>query len=207
MSKTLVIIGAGGHARVVADCAEQTKIYDDIFFIDDSYPTRKSNGNWPIKAMVDEWRYFLNKAEFIVALGDNHTRLFLSQELKKASAKLATIIHPKATVSEHAKIGDGCAVLANAAINIGANVGDACIINTNATVEHDCQLHHGVHISPNASLAGQVIIGECCWLGINACVIQCLEITKNVTIGAGSVVIKSIDTSGTYVGSPARKSS
>lgn len=205
MSKTLIIIGAGGHARVVADCAEQSKMYDEIFFIDDSYPARKINAKWPIKAMADAWDYYINEAEFIVALGDNNARLSLSQKLKKASAKLATITHPKAVISEYTKIGEGTVVLANAVINIGAEIGNACIINTNATIEHDCQLNDGVHISPNASLAGQVTIGECCWLGLNACVIQCVNISKNVIVGAGSVVTKNIEIPATYVGSPAKR--
>jgi UDP-3-O-[3-hydroxymyristoyl] glucosamine N-acyltransferase len=91
-----------------------------------------------------------------------------------------------------------------AVVNAFSFIGKSCIVNSNAVVEHDCHLGAGVHISPNASLAGSVKVGCCSWICIGSNVRQSVTITDNVIIGAGSLVIRNINISGTYIGTPAR---
>ncbi|MGJ8692041.1 MAG: acetyltransferase [Thalassotalea sp.] len=208
MAKKLVIIGAGGHGRVVADCAEALGCYQEIIFLDDCITDKKrpktTNGHWQIVGSVAQWPEYLSTADFIVAFGDNSLRLAVINQLLAGGAKLISLIHPAAVVSKHANIAAGCVVFAGAVINIGASLGYGVIVNTLASIDHDCDIAAGVHISPNVSLAGGVKVGALSWLGIGAVVIQYLALTENCQLGAGTVVVKNIDVAGTYVGSPAR---
>lgn len=139
---SLAIIGAGGHGRVVADCAEQTGQYNNIFFLDDSFTDRKNNALWEIKGPVSEWNKFSQEADFIVALGNNTLRADILKHLQDFKVSIATLVHPTASISPHSELGQGVVVFANAVINIGSKIADGCIINTNATVDHDLSLIH-----------------------------------------------------------------
>ena len=103
------------------------------------------------------------------------------------------------------EIGQGTVVMANAVINAGARIGAHCIINTSAVVEHDNRIADFVHISVGAKLAGTVSVGKRSWVGIAACVSNNIHICDDCMIGAGAVVIKDIEESGTYVGVPVKK--
>ena len=208
MADKLVIIGAGGHGRVVGDCAEVIGNYQEIVFLDDCLTDterpRAENAHWPIVGEVAQWPEYLACADFIVAFGNNQLRLDIINQLLAAGANVVSLIHPTAVLSKHIEIGQGSVVFAGAVINIGTRIGKGCIINTLASIDHDCDIAEGVHISPNASLAGGVKVGRLSWLGIGATVIQYLTISDNCQLGASTVVIKNITSSGTYVGSPAR---
>lgn len=200
----LIIIGAGGHGRVVADCAFTTGKYQEIAFLDDCYPQRKENAIWPIIGKVSEFGQYLNEAVFVVAFGNNKLRQTIQSQLKSTNATIVSVIHPHSVISTRATIGLGSVVCANTTINIGANVGEGCIINTGSTIEHDCVIGEFVHISPNAALAGGITIGDLSWLGINSTIIECLTIAPNTQIGAGAVVINNTEKNSLYVGNPAK---
>ena len=208
-NKRLLIIGAGGHGRVVADCAESLNQYDDIAFLDDCYdesdPESQFSSHWSILGKVDVWPAYLVGTDFIIAFGRNDLRLRIQNDLKQGGGNIITLIHPSAVISQYAKIGVGTVVFAGAVINLDTTLGEACIVNTSASIDHDCTVGHGVHISPNVSVAGGVTIGELSWLGIGCTIIQYLNIAPNCQMGAGTVVIKDITEPGLYVGSPARK--
>jgi sugar O-acyltransferase (sialic acid O-acetyltransferase NeuD family) len=200
----LVIIGAGGHGRVVADCAQQIGHHQKIMFLDDCYNERNMNAHWPIEGQVNTWSEYLTCADFIVAFGHNALRLQWHQKLLDSKANIISLIHPQAIISQHTELGLGCVVFAGAVINIGSRIGQACIINTSACIDHDADIADAVHVSPNASLAGQVSIGEKSWVGINATVIQCIVIAENCQIGAGAVVVSNTHADALYVGVPAK---
>lgn len=202
-----MIIGAGGHGRVVADCAEQTGAYTKIEFLDDCFDERKNNAHWPIIGKSEQFKNYLASHDFIVAFGSNELRMSWLEKLQTNNADITTLIHPSATISPHAKIGKGTVIFAGAVVNIGSEIGNGVIINTSANIDHDNVIENGVHISPNASLAGQVTVGEKTWIGIGATVIQCQAITANCQIGAGAVVINNIEVPGIYVGIPAKQKS
>ncbi len=202
----LLIIGAGGHGKVVADAALEAGLWDEIVFLDDAWPEKKHNGHWDVHGRVNqfsEWRRRCTHA--VVAIGNNQLRMELQAKLDAAGFALATIVHPSAQVSRFAKLGSGSVVFANAVVNVGAEVGDAAIINTAATIDHDCRLGHGVHVSPGGHLGGGVTVGEFSWVGIGAAIRHCIVIGTNVTIGAGAVVVSDIEDNITAVGSPARQ--
>jgi len=203
--KRLAILGAGGHGRVVADAAEASAEWQEIVFFDDAWPERTHSGPWPI--VGDQAALLGRCGEFdglVVGVGANRVRLAHTQALSAAGARLATIIHPRATISRHASVEPGSVIFAGAVVNIGAHIGRACIINTAATVDHDCQLADGVHVSPGANLAGGVTVGTCSWIGANAGVRQQISIGAHAVIGVGAVVVSSLPDGVTAVGNPAR---
>ena len=203
MKRALAIVGAGGHAHVVADCAEALG-WDRIEFFDDQ-PDRSLPGPWTragdVRALTDRVGDFDG---VIVGVGANRPRLVLHRSLTALGAAAAVLIHPQATVSKHARIGAGTVILAGAVVNFGAVVGEACIINTGATVDHDDHLADGVHLSPGAHLAGQVAVGECSWVGIGASVREGVRIGSSVRLGAGAALIADAPDGVDMVGVPAR---
>lgn len=201
----LLIVGAGGHGKVVADAALETGEWDEIVFLDDAWPEKQKNGSWNIHGKIDHlagWR--TRCADAVVAMGNNRLRVELQSRLIAAGFEMATIIHPSAQVSRFAKLGMGCVVFANAVVNVDAVIGEAAIINTAATIDHDCRLGKGVHVAPGANLGGGVSVGDFSWIGIGAAVRHYIAIGGNVTVGAGAVVVSNIKDDVTAVGMPAR---
>ena len=157
---------------------------------------------FPVLGKICEAEQYKNTCEFVIAIGSNAIREKIAEQY---NMKWATLVHPTATIGIDVDIEDGTVVMANAVINSSTRIGKHCIINTGAIVEHDNILEDYVHIAPNASLAGAVNIGEKTWVGIGASVKNNVSICDNCLIGAGGVVIKSIETCGTYAGVPVRK--
>lgn len=204
MNKKIVIIGASGHGKVVANIAKLNE-YEEILFIDDD--TSKINcGDYLVigtSNKIDE--LIAQDYGFIVSIGNNEIRKKIYELLLIKNARLVTLIHPSAVIDESVSIGDGTVIMANVVINSNTVIGNACIVNTASSVDHDCIIKDYVHISPGVNIAGTVTIGYCTWIGIGTEISNNIEITDNSIIGAGSVVIKDILNEGTYVGAPVRK--
>ncbi|NQZ23886.1 MAG: acetyltransferase [Colwellia sp.] len=203
--KKLIIIGAGGHGRVVADCAQQQGKYSQIVFLDDCFYERKENSEWQVVGSVKDFPQYIDEADFIVAFGNNHLRKEILDQLKKAKASIVSLIHPSAVVSPHTFIGKGVVVFANAVINIGASIADGCIINTAATVDHDCELHQCIHVSPGANIAGGVHIAQLSWIGIGSTIVEYITLADNTQVGAGAVITQSTQANSLYLGVPAKR--
>jgi len=201
--KKLLVIGAGGHGKVVVDTAQETGQWNEICFLDDD--VNKKNALCKIIGAVNRLPDFLAEfSEVIVAIGDNKKRKQLLAWASELGYAIATIIHPRAFVSKFASVEKGVVIFAQAAINADSKIGFGGIINTSSTIEHDCVLGACVHISPNAVLAGGVKINEQSWIGAGSSVIEGVEIGVNVIIGAGSVVINDVVDNVIAVGNPAR---
>lgn len=199
----LVIVGASGHGRVVADIARKNG-YVDIAFLDDN-PATESCGDYQVVGRCKEaLRY--RSSDFIVAIGNAGVRRKIQTELSEMGLHVVSLIHPAAVVASEVKIGIGTVVMAGAVINPCTEIGQGCIINTCASVDHDCRIGDYVHVSVGAHVAGTVIIGDNTWIGAGATVSNNIEIVEDCMIGAGAVVVKSIEESSTYIGIPARKS-
>lgn len=200
MYNRLVIVGAGGHGKVIADIALKNG-YKDICFVDDN--TIGECMGFPIigKCCDLEW-LSVGKTEFVIAVGDNETRKRIAES---HDVNWVTLIHPSAQIGANVSIEHGTVIMAGAVVNACASIGWHCIINTCAVVEHDNALDDYVHISPSASLGGTVHIGECTHIGIGATVINNINICSNCRIGAGAVVVKDITEKSTYIGVPASK--
>lgn len=201
MSEKVVIIGASGHGKVVADIIHSSG--DSVLgFLDDNKELPDEIWGIPVLGGV---KTYLNypQAKFVIAIGNVEIRETISKKVNINS--WYTAIHPNAVISElDTHIDEGTVVMANAVINPGACIGKHCIINTGAIVEHDNTIEDYVHVSVGAKLAGNVHVGRKTWVGIGATVKNNVSVCEDCMIGAGAVVIKDIVEKGTYIGVPAK---
>ena len=197
----LVIIGASGHGKVIADIAEKNG-YINIVFLDDNRNVA-SCGNYRVVGQCKDASCYKD-SDFIVAIGNAEIRRRIQSELIAGGLRVVTLVHPAATVAISAKIGVGSVVMAGAVVNPYAEIGQGCIINTCASVDHDCKIGNYVHISVGSHVAGTVKIGDNTWVGVGASIINNITVCSECMIGAGAVVVKDIMESGTYVGVPAK---
>lgn len=200
MNNRLIIIGAGGHGKVIADNAVKNG-YAEICFVDD-HATGSCMGFPIIGTGVDIPALNDGKTDFIIGVGSNETRKRIAEA---HDVNWVTLIHPSAQIAMNVSIGKGTVVMANAVINACAAVGEHCIINTGAIVEHDNMIGDYAHISPNVALGGTVRVGDLTHVGIGAVVRNNIRICDMCTIGAGAVVVKNIDRCGTYIGVPIKE--
>ena len=203
MSKDVIIIGAGGHAKVIADIIYKSG--DNLIgFLDDNLANKGKEiylGKKVLGTTKDIENY--NKNYFVIGIGNNSIRKKINNE---NNLKLYTAIHPSAIIAQDVKIGTGSVIMAGVVINPGTVIGKNCIINTCSSLDHDNLLEDYVHISPGAHLAGTVSVKEKTWIGAGSTIINNITINQNNIIGAGSVVIKNIEEeNGTYVGVPVKK--
>lgn len=199
----LIIIGAGGHGKVVADAAEKSGQWQRIVFVDRLYPRLELCGSWSVVAR-DISDLGNIEAKFFVAIGDNDTRAKVFQKTLELGYKPATVVHPHAQLSGYADVESGVLVLAGCVINAGAKLCRGSIINTGATVDHDCSVGEFVHLSPGVNLAGDVNVGKCTWLGTGVSTKQCINIGPDIVVGVGAAVVSDLLMPGTYIGVPAK---
>lgn len=200
MSDNVILIGAGGHAKVIADMV--LKSGDHLIgFLDDDTEKTEVMG-CPVLGPIGAWREFTGEAMFLLALGSSSLREKLAGQMK---VRWYTAIHPAAQIGADVVIGEGTTVMANAVLNPGARIGRHCIVNTAAVVEHDNQIGDYVHISVGARLGGTVQIGKGSWVGIGAVIKNNVSVCGGCMVGAGAVVVKDLAAPGVYVGIPARK--
>ncbi len=203
--RSLLIFGAGGHGKVVAETARASGNWSDIAFVDDLYPELGVINKIPVLADFESAKYL--REDFpsaVVAIGNNARRFELVQELQKTGFELPNIIHPAAIIAESAGIENACVVFANAVIQASAKVGIASIVNTSVSIDHDCEIGNAVHLSPGTHLGGDVHVGDLSFLGVGVAVIRGVVIGRNSIIGAGAAVINDIGDNATAVGVPAR---
>ena len=198
MSEQVIVIGGGGHAKVVIDCILASG--DSVCgILDDALETGSRILDIPVIGKTTDYRNVSDR-KFIIAIGNNAVRRHIAESMQ---VQWYTAVHPHAIVSKFAQIDVGSVVLANAVINAGAFIGKHCIINTGAIAEHDNHIADYVHLSPSVSLGGTVSVGEGTHIGIGATVRNNIQICGGCTIGAGAVVVKDITEPGIYVGVPA----
>lgn len=204
--KNIIIIGAGGHARVIIDTAEQLNfkikgIIDINFKNQDErildYPVL---GDFSVLQKIDPVNITA-----IVALGDIEKRAEYFHRIVKLGFSMETLIHPTAIVSKHAKIGKGVFVNVAAIINSAAIIKDNVIVNTGAIIDHETEIGEHCHIGPGVKIAGRVKIGHHSFIGIGTTIIDKITVGENVIIGAGTVVINNIYPYSTVVGVPGKR--
>jgi UDP-perosamine 4-acetyltransferase len=203
----VVIIGAGGHGKVVLDILRAQGKYEPIGFIDaDTRLTGTKISGLPVLGPTNILPKLRQQkiTHAIIAIGDNQTRRRYAAAVEGEGFELASAIHPTAFVSQTARLGKNVVICPNASVITEARISDMVIINTGAIIEHECEIAEAVHVAPGACLAGRVRVGACAFIGIGAQVIQCLAIGEGATVGAGAVVLADVADSATVVGVPAR---
>lgn len=202
MSEQVIVIGASGHGKVVADIVRKSG--DTLLgFLDDNETLPPAICGIPVLGKTAEYAKY-PEASFVIAIGNAAVREKIARQLD--GVRWYTAIHPSAVISPlDVQIGVGSVVMANAVVNPSAHIGKHCILNTTAVVEHDNRIGDFAHISVGAKLGGTVTVGNRAWVGIGAAISNNVTICDDCMVGAGAVVICDIKESGTYVGVPARK--
>lgn len=208
MNRKVIIIGAGGHSKVITDIIEKSK---DIVlgFLDDNKEKDEiiiKEKQYKVIGKIDECVKIQKEnkdIQFVIGIGDNKTRKNIANRYN--NLKYYTAIHPSSQIALDVEIGQGTVIMANTCLNTSAKIGKHCIINTASVIEHDNEINDYVHISPNATLCGTVKIGELTHIGAGATIKNNISICNNCIIGVGAVVVKNIEVCGTYIGTPAKK--
>lgn len=202
----ILICGAGGHGKVVADAIERQAKCRVAGFLDDNPMLwgqevlgYKVLGG--LSMLVEDG---LAAYPLVIAIGDNQVRQRLATRLGALGCNFASAIHPSAQIARDTQIGPGVMIMANVAINPGSRIGAHAIVNTGATVDHDCLIHDFVHISPAAALAGNVVVEEGAHIGMGCSILPGVHIGAHCVIGAGAVVTRNVMAGVTAVGVPAR---
>ena len=204
MHNKLIIIGVNGHGKVVADIALAQGKYDEIAFLCNFEKKKECMGFPVIGKNADASRY-IEKADFVVAIGDGEKRKEIMEELAAMGASFATLIHPAVVLGSRVKIGEGTVVMPGAIIQAETMIGKGCIVNTSSSIDHNCILKDYAHVAVGAHLCGMVEVGELTWIGAGATIINGIHICSECMIGAGAVVVKNVKEKGSYIGVPARK--
>lgn len=202
----VVIIGHGGHSKVVTDIVESTKDLQIIAYLDNKYEEVQVMDQFicaPL-SVIDDLKKKYGDIKFVIAIGDNRIRKMIADMLKISEKEFLTVIHPTSIVSQSVKIGNGTVVMPNTIINADTIIGNHCIVNSGSVVEHDSILEDFVHVCPNSTITGTVKIGEGCMVGSGATIIPNKRIGEWTTIGAGATVTDDLPSNCVAVGTPAK---
>lgn len=204
----IVVIGGGGHAKVLIGVLK--KIGWEVVGYTDPHDRGAILGAAHLGGDHILPELIRTEGRCRAAIGLGKTDLSLARERLAAEAHglgfgLPVIVSPHAVVNDEVTLGPGTVVFDGAVVNSGTHTGSLCILNTNCTVEHDCHLGDNVHIAPGATTSGGVTIGYNCMIGAGAIVVQDAAICAGCLVGAGSTVVRDISIPGTYVGSPAKR--
>jgi acetyltransferase EpsM len=204
-----IILGCGGHGRVVLDVLVQAKRLTPVGFVD-SNPEMTGRRIDGLKVLgqpddVPTLRRELGIQHAIVAVGDNGARRELADRLDAWGMELVNAIHPSANLARNVNLGRNIVIAAGALVCAHSQIGDSVILNTGCIVDHESLIATGTHVCPGAKIAGRVTVESGAFVGIGATVIQGLRIGYESVIGAGAVVIRDVAPMSTVVGVPARE--
>lgn len=206
MSLPVIVVGGGGHAKVVLDALLAIK-RQILGFCD---PDENGDRLAGVKRLGGD-ESILQFAAANVALANGigmmpfrSLRREVHEKFSSKGYRFERIIHPSAVVGSDVALEDGVQVMAGVVIQPGTCVGKNSIINTSASIDHDCIIGAHVHIAPGATLCGHVQIGENAHVGCGATIIQNITVGNNSVIGAGAVVLRDVPPNSTVVGIPAR---
>jgi sugar O-acyltransferase (sialic acid O-acetyltransferase NeuD family) len=203
MDNKVVVYGAGGHGKVVAEIVVASGRTLDGFIDDNSALSATSVIGVPVFAAMD-WLALHPGATVLLGIGDNCARARTASLVKRHGCKLAIAVHPAATVARCAKLAEGTVVMPAAVLNPDCEIGEGAIINSGAIVEHDVHIDRYAHLSPNCAVAGGARIGAYSHIGIGASVLPLKRVGANCIVGAGAVVIDDIADNQVVFGVPAK---
>ncbi|OGZ42334.1 MAG: hypothetical protein A3C80_00695 [Candidatus Ryanbacteria bacterium RIFCSPHIGHO2_02_FULL_45_43] len=206
--KKAVILGAGGHGKVVCDTLERRSDIAIVGFLDNS-PGRwgQMHYGYPVLGGSEKLSELYKDGVVcaVAAVGHNEERKKLAANIYEAGMEALTLIHPTAYIARDVNIGAGTVIMPQAVVQAGASIGEHVIINTGAVVEHDCIIGSFSHIASGAHFGGAVVVGEGTLVGTGATVRLFAKIGSGCVIGAGAVVVKDVPDTWTVVGNPARR--
>lgn len=209
MSLPVIVLGGGGHAKVLIDALKLcgTRIIGVV----DPAPHAPNAAILGVPVLGgDEVVYAKDPSEVLlvnalgtVTVSDRRRQLFAG--FKQRGFSFASVIHPSSVVAADAVLGEGVQIMAGAVLQAGCRIGENSIVNTRASLDHDCLIGPHVHISPGVTLSGQVVVGEGSHIGTGATVIQGMTIGEGCLVAAGAVVVKPLKAGARARGVPARE--
>jgi sugar O-acyltransferase (sialic acid O-acetyltransferase NeuD family) len=205
--RKIFVLGAGGHALVVADTLRINN-HHVAGYIDDLNPSRKGE-NFGEAKIIGDIGDFLQIAQkeyccIVLGFGDCQGRHGIFNKFSTEGIEIISVFHPTAVIAKNTEIEPGAFVGANSVIETGCRIGAGSIVNCNVSICHGTSIGHAVALCPGVSIAGNVNIGNCTWIGIGSSIIENISIGDNCYIGAGSVVIKDIPANTLAYGVPAK---
>jgi len=210
MKEKILLIGAGGHCKVVLDVLSSHKEYEVVGIVDFKdkvgskvlgIPVIGTDSDMPRLFKAGIKNCFIS----VGSIGNPQPRMKLCNIAKKIGFASPNLISSQAVISISVILGHGNYIAPGTIVNAGARIGNHCIINTGAIIEHDCMIGDFVHVSPGAILNGNVKVADCAHIGAGSTVIQNLEVGFNAIVGAGSVVIKNVRKNTVVYGNPCRE--
>ncbi len=200
----IAVIGAGGHAKVVADAVLASGSDQIVGFFDDN--SALWNGTvfgLPVSGPIASWQDH-SVDSLVLGIGNNAVRKKIFDQFKSSGAKFATVVHPRATLAKGVVLGEGAVIFANVVVNSDTQIGSNCILNTACTVDHDCIVGAHTHLAPGVNVAGDVRVGEGVFAGIGAKIIPGISFGDWALIGAGAVVTRDVEVAAKVAGIPAK---
>lgn len=208
-SKRVLILGAGGHGRVVLDILLHAGRFDVVGFLDNnSAITGRRIDGIPVYGGIDELPRLAQQLDVtgaIIAIGDNGTRRGLARQVTAAGVELISAVHPSATLAQNVTIGRNVVIAAGVVVCAHCQIGDSVILNTGCIIDHQTMIGEGAHICPGVRVAGRVKVESGTFVGIGATVIPNITLGCECIVGAGAVVIEDVPSLATVVGVPARQ--
>ncbi|MGL1863323.1 MAG: acetyltransferase [Pseudodesulfovibrio sp.] len=201
----VLIIGSGGHARVVADILLAMNDATPLGFTSQDEPACQTG---PLGLPLfgdDDAVSSVSHDALVLAIGSNATRKKACEKFSDNGETLISAIHPTVVIAPDVVIEPGCMICAGVVINSGSTIRANTILNTGCTVDHDCDIGPHAHVAPGVNLAGDVTVGEGAFVGIGSCAVQGITIGPWATVGAGAAVVRDVPADTTVVGVPARK--
>lgn len=208
MTRPLIVVGGGGHAKVVIDAARSSGEFRILGIVDLQLAVGQTVLDVPVIGSDDRLRSESPSSCLALGVGSvrgGDRRKQLYDRFRDMRYEFPVIRHARATVAPGVVLGDGTQVMAGAVVQPDVSIGPDCIINTSAVIEHDCTIAGHSHAAPGAVLGGGVVVGECSFIGLGARVLPGVKIGCCVTIGAGAVVVDDVADGVTVVGVPARR--
>lgn len=206
MLKPLAIYGASWHGREVLQIALDANVYvGQGCFLDDrvEHGMKKLDRMPLCPSSLAKLPEFIGAHRFVIAIGDNATRLRIGRHILNLGGEVITIIHPTALVWDGASVDIGTVIFPHAIVSVDAKVGQFCIVNKNATVGHGAVMEDGSSAADVSAFSGR--LGTESFMGLHAVAIPGVDIGARCTVGASAVCIRSVPDDATVVGNPARK--
>ena len=193
MDKKIVVVGGGGHSRVLLDILKINKT-DVLGYVDvqeTDFPLEYLGKDESLSEKYSPEEVVLVNGVGSVRRPEQRQRIF--EHFKSLNYQFFSVVHPRAIISESVELGEGVQVMANAVVNPGTHIGDNVIVNTSASIDHDCQIGSHTHIAPGVTLSGSVSIGQGSHVGTGTIIIQGMVIGDKVLVGAGEVVRRDVE--------------
>jgi len=204
--KRILIIGAGGLGKEIADLIRDIGDYEIVGFIDDDINKKGTAvNNIPVLDSLEHLYKYKSVENAVIAIADPKIKDRIYEKIKDMGFKFPNLVHPTVVMGSNVSMGKGNIICVNSFVSVQVKLHDFVTVNPQCGIGHDCEIHSFSTLYWNVSIGGSIIINRKCELGAKSCVIQGLHLAENVILGAGAVVVRNICEEGTYVGVPAKK--